>query len=80
MRRGQLRMALRLLPWVAARVFETFVPAQGGSEMKNLAGRLIQVLCRKGGRIYFGWPAGAAGPPAPCLAVLGGHGMWNLMS
>ena len=57
MRRGQLRMALRLLPWVAERVFETFVPAQEGSEMKSLAGRLIQVLCCKGGRIYFGWVA-----------------------
>jgi hypothetical protein len=39
MRRGQLRMALKLLPWVAGRVFETFVAAQGESEMNSLAGR-----------------------------------------
>jgi len=38
---GQLRMALRLLPWVAGRVFETFVAAQGESDMESLAGRLI---------------------------------------
>ena len=42
MRRGQLRMALRLLLWVAGRVFETFVAAQGESEMKSLAGHFIQ--------------------------------------
>ena len=46
MRRGQLRMALRLLPWVMGRVFETFVAAQGELEMKSLVGRLIQVLCK----------------------------------
>jgi len=32
-------MALKLLPWVAGRVFETFVAAQGESEMNSLAGR-----------------------------------------
>ena len=67
MRRGHLRMALRLLPWVAGRSFETFVAAHGESERKSLAGRLIQVLCCQGvGLSWVGfsdrccWSAGVA--------------------
>ena len=60
-------MALTRLPWLAGRVFQTFVAAQAELEMKNLAGRLIQVLCCQGfGLVWVGssdrccWTAGVA--------------------